>query len=145
MDVTMVREVVEMVPITSIPRTPPHMLGIVNLRGEVTHVIDFARILGKTSRVERDLQKIIVLPLEQTGGEHISIIVDSVQSVTAISSKQVSYLGDQLADQLRLHIKGIIQMSMQDVSESVIQNGEQTVPTLIIWLDMPALIASIRR
>ena len=145
MDVTMVREVVEMVPITPIPRTPPHILGIINLRGEVTHVIDFARILGKTSRVERDLQKIIVLPLDQTGGEYISIIVDSVQSVTTISSKQVSYLGDQITDQISLHIKGIIQMSVQDVSESMTQDEDQTVHTLIIWLDMPALIASIRR
>ena len=145
MDVTMVREVVEMVPITPLPGTPPHMLGIINLRGEVTHVIDFSRVLGKNSRVERNLQKIIVLPLDQTGGEHISIIVDSVQSVTAISSKQVSYLGDQITDQIRLHIKGIIQMSVQDVSESMTQDEDQTVPTLIIWLDMPALIASIRR
>jgi purine-binding chemotaxis protein CheW len=145
MDVTMVREVVEMVPITPIPRTPPHMLGILNLRGEVTHVIDFARVLGKTSRVEKKKKKIIVLPLDQTGGEHLSIIVDSVQSVTSISSRQVSYLGDQLADQIRLHIKGIIQMSVQDISESMTQNEDQTVPTLIIWLDMPALIASIQR
>jgi purine-binding chemotaxis protein CheW len=145
MDVTMVREVVEMVPITSIPRTPPHMLGIINLRGEVTHVIDFARVLGKNSRVERSLQKIIVLPFDQTGGEHISIIVDSVQSVTTISNKQVSYLGDQLTDQIHLHIKGIIQMSMQDISDSMVQDEDQTVHTLIIWLDMPALIASIQR
>jgi purine-binding chemotaxis protein CheW len=145
MDVTMVREVVEMLPITSIPRGPPHMLGIINLRGEVTHVIDFARVLGKTSHVERDLQKIIVLPFEQTGGEHTSIIVDSVQSVTTISSKHVSSLGDQLTEQTSLHIKGIIQMSVQDVSESMTLGEEQNVPVLIIWLDMPAIIASIRR
>ena len=145
MDVTMVREVVEMVSITPIPRTPPHMLGIINLRGEVTHVIDFARILGKTSHVERNLQKIIVLPYEQTEGEHVSIIVDSVQSVTTISSRQVSYLGDQLTDQVSSHIKGIIQMSMQDVSESLILDQDQAASALIIWLDMPALIASIRR
>ena len=145
MDVTMAREVVEMVPITSIPRNPPHMLGIINLRGEVTHVIDFSLVLGKTSRVEKNLQKIIVLPFDQTGGEHISIIVDSVQSVTTISSKQVSYLGDQITDQTSSHIKGIIQMSVEDISDSMGQGDEKNASTLIIWLDMPTLIASIRR
>ena len=145
MDVLMVREVVEMIQITPIPRTPPHILGIINLRGEVTNVIDFARVLGTSPLIDRELQKIIVLPSHQTNGEQLSVIVDNVYSVVTISSKQMSSLGDEISDQIHLHMKGIIRLYMQDVFESMIVHEEETVPTLIILLDMPALIASIRR
>lgn len=41
-----VREIARLRPITPVPRTPPAVLGVVSLRGEIVQVIDLRRRLG---------------------------------------------------------------------------------------------------
>jgi len=141
-DITMVREVVEIQPITPLPRTPPYVIGIINLRGEVTHVIDLAILLGQRSRSDRSGQKIIIIPSDVTGGEHVGIIVDNVQSVTEIMGRHVSMLGDDIATQIRTHIKGIIKITHDDVLEKRSDVNQET--TLIIWLDIQKILHDIQ-
>ncbi|WP_319580443.1 chemotaxis protein CheW [uncultured Methanospirillum sp.] len=141
-DITMVREVVEIQPITPLPRTPPYVIGIINLRGEVTHVIDLAILLGQRSRSDRSGQKIIIIPSDVTGGEHVSIIVDNVQSVTEIMGRHVSMLGDDIATQIKTHIKGIIKITHDDVLEKRSEVSQET--TLIIWLDIQKILHDIQ-
>ncbi|MBP5475287.1 MAG: chemotaxis protein CheW, partial [Methanomicrobium sp.] len=45
LDITLTREIVEMVPITPVPRAPAHIAGIINLRGEITNIINLNKIL----------------------------------------------------------------------------------------------------
>jgi len=45
-DVTQVREVVEVPPITKVPRTPDFMCGVINLRGNVVPVMDMRLMFG---------------------------------------------------------------------------------------------------
>ena len=72
--------------------------------------------------------------------------MDNVQSVTTVSVNQIDYLGNEMTDQIRMHIKGIIKMTVFDAAEVVMMENEQSAEiSLIIWLDMPALIASIKR
>ncbi len=141
-DITMVREVVEIQPITPLPRTPPYVIGIINLRGEVTHVIDLAILLGQRSRSDRSGQKIIIIPSDVTGGEHVGIIVDNVQSVTEIMGRHVSMLGDDIATQIKTHIKGIIKITHDDVLEKRTEAIQET--TLIIWLDIQKILHDIQ-
>jgi|GEM_PF-950845 len=141
-DITMVREVVEIQPITPLPRTPPYVIGIINLRGEVTHVIDLAILLGQRSRSDRSGQKIIIIPSDVTGGEHVGIIVDNVQSVTEIMGRHVSMLGDDIATQIKTHIKGIIKITHDDVLEKRSDATQET--TLIIWLDIQKILHDIQ-
>lgn len=141
-DITMVREVVEIQPITPLPRTPPYVIGIINLRGEVTHVIDLAILLGQRSRSDRSGQKIIIIPSDVTGGEHVGIIVDNVQSVTEIMGRHVSMLGDDITTQIKTHIKGIIKITHNDVLEKRSETSQET--TLIIWLDIQKILRDIQ-
>lgn len=141
-DITMVREVVEIQPITPLPRTPPYVIGIINLRGEVTHVIDLAILLGQRSRSDRSGQKIIIIPSDVTGGEHVGIIVDNVQSVTEIMGRHVSMLGDDITTQIKTHIKGIIKITHNDVLEKRSETSQDT--TLIIWLDIQKILHDIQ-
>jgi len=48
MDIGIAREIVEMLPITPIPRAPSHVTGLLNLRGEITTIIDLHHLLGIT-------------------------------------------------------------------------------------------------
>jgi purine-binding chemotaxis protein CheW len=142
MDITMVREVVEMLPITPLPRTSPYVTGIINLRGEVTHIIDLAILLGQRPKKDRSGQKIIIVPSDITNGEHVGIIVDTVQSVTEIHGRHVSLLGEDVSLQIQTHIKGIIKISHDDVLEKHAEVS--TSATLVIWLDIQKILQDIQ-
>ena len=45
-DVAKVREVLDLTPITAIPRTPEFMAGVINLRGSVVPVVDLRLCFG---------------------------------------------------------------------------------------------------
>ena len=45
-DITSVREIRGFTPATPVPHAPPHMRGVINLRGAVMPVIDLGRRLG---------------------------------------------------------------------------------------------------
>jgi purine-binding chemotaxis protein CheW len=141
-DISMVREVVEMLPITPLPKTPPYVIGIINLRGEVTHIIDLAILLGQRAKKDRSNQKIIIIPSDVTKGEHVGIIVDNVQSVTEIQGRQVSLLGNDVTDQIQTHIKGIIKITHDDILEKHADGTSQV--TLVIWLDIQKILHEIQ-
>lgn len=141
-DITMVREVVDMLPITPLPRTPPYVTGIINLRGEVTHIIDLAILLGERPKKERSGQKIIIIPSDVSRGEHVGIIVDNVQSVTEILGRHVSFLGENITSQINTHIKGIIKISHDDVLEKHAETSKAA--TLVIWLDIKKILNDIQ-
>ncbi len=141
MDIGMVREVVEMLPITPLPKTPPYIIGIINLRGEVTHVIDLAVLLGERIKKDRSGQKIIIVPPDAAHGEHLGIIVDNVRSVTEIGARQVTALGDEINERIQTRIKGIIKVTNDDLIEK--REGEEKEANLVIWLDMKEILNRI--
>ena len=87
LDITLTREIVEMVPITPVPRAPAHIAGIINLRGEITNIINLNKILDlpETSNKNREDQKIIVLVPEAAEGSNTGIIVDDVHAALQIN------------------------------------------------------------
>jgi len=141
MDIGMVREVVEMLPITPLPKTPPYIIGIINLRGEVTHVIDLAILLGERVKKDRFGQKIIIVPPDAAQGEHLGIIVDNVRSVTEIGARQVTALGEEINERIKTRIKGIIKVTHDDFIEK--HDGEEKEADLVIWLDMKEILNNI--
>jgi purine-binding chemotaxis protein CheW len=89
-DVKNVLNILEMTKITSVPKAPAYMKGVINLRGTVLPVID-SRL--KFNLEESDFTSntcIIVLELH-TGGEPIIIgtIVDAVKEVLEIEDSNI--------------------------------------------------------
>ena len=82
LDIQLAREIVEMIPITPIPRSPPFISGVINLRGEITNIMNLNTILGLPDQEVRANQKIIVLVPQAANGNNVGIIVDDVSSVT---------------------------------------------------------------
>ncbi len=90
LEVFKVREVLEPTKITRVPRMPPYMLGVINLRGSVVPVIDLRRKLG-LERVEVTLDSgIIILEFEIDGEIALmGIFVDSVYEVINLSKDSI--------------------------------------------------------
>jgi len=137
LDINIVREIVEMMPITIIPRAPVHIRGVINLRGEIVNIVNLNTFLKLPEHPVTKNQKIIVLMSEVAGGNNVGIIVDSVSSVTEISSSQVDCMTESLAGNEAKYIKGII------TQDDETRGGEKK--TLIIWLDIHKMFNDIQK
>jgi len=128
LDIQLAREIVEMIPITPIPRSPAYISGVINLRGEITNIMNLNTLLGLPSQEIRDNQKIIVLVPDAAGGNNVGIIVDDVSSVLQISESDVDHMGEGFSSEFSSFVKGIIKIKSDDT--------ETNKKSLIIWIDM---------
>jgi purine-binding chemotaxis protein CheW len=128
LDIQLAREIVEMIPITPIPRAPPYISGVINLRGEITNIMNLNTLLGLPNQQVRDNQKIIVLVPEAAGGSNVGIIVDDVSSVLQITETDIEHMGEGFASEFSSFVKGIIKIKSDD--------AEKKNKSLIIWIDM---------
>ncbi len=82
LDVANVREILEFITITKVPKTPEYMRGVVNLRGSVVPVVDMRLKFGM-SETTRSLNTCIVVVELSLAGETtiIGMLTDSVQEV----------------------------------------------------------------
>ncbi len=89
-DVANVREILEVIPITKIPRTPDFMRGVINNRGSVVPVVDMRLKFGMEAAAQSVETCIIVTEIGQ-GGDSIVIgaLVDSVEEVIQLEPDQI--------------------------------------------------------
>lgn len=76
------REVYPLEELTPLPCTPPFVLGIVNLRGEILSVIDIKKFFDLPEKGLTDLNKVIVLEFEDMA---FGIVADAISGVRRIS------------------------------------------------------------
>ena len=132
-DVQIAREIVEMMAITPIPRAPDYITGVINLRGEVTNIVNLSKLIGLPESEASDSQKIIVLMPDASQGSNVGIIVDDVNSVMQVEEKDVEALGEGLSSDVTEYVKGIIKVK-EDTSDMM---------RLIIWVDMQKVLSQI--
>jgi len=132
-----VREVVEYTTITKLPNTLPYMKGIIDLRGEITTIIDLKERLHilREENVSDDSGRIIVLDEKLTGAK-TGILVDDVLAVSTFDKGDVdpastAGAGDDAA------ILGIIKKRAKD--------KENTVNELVIWIDIRETISHLEK
>ena len=113
MDIGIAREIVEMLPITPIPRAPAHVTGLLNLRGEITTIIDLHYLLGITPSRKRDEQKIMVLIPDAFENTSVGVIVDEVHSVLTIDETAIDTNITGVDEHLSDYVQGIIKLGMK--------------------------------
>ena len=82
-----VREIIGMMPITAVPRTPGFVKGVINLRGKVIPVVDLRLKFGMEEMAYTERTCIIVVEMGSgSGAIQMGIVVDSVSEVLNIKS-----------------------------------------------------------
>ena len=85
-----IKEIIGMMPITSVPRTPSFVKGVINLRGKVIPVVDLRLKFGMPPMDYTDRTCIIVVEIAgQSGALTIGIVVDSVSEVLNIKEEDI--------------------------------------------------------
>ncbi|MDB5325822.1 MAG: chemotaxis protein [Phycisphaerales bacterium] len=101
LEILKVREIIGYMDITAVPRTPSHVRGVINLRGQVISVTDLRRRFGMPGIEKTEQTCIIVVEITSEGRRmSMGIVVDRVSEVLNIPSNAIEdapSFGTQLA------------------------------------------------
>ncbi|MBP2133708.1 purine-binding chemotaxis protein CheW [Methanomicrobium sp. W14] len=131
LDIQIAREIVEMIPITPVPMAPKHIAGIINLRGEITNILNLNYLMGLPVHTDSENKKIIVLVPEAANGSNVGLIVDDVMSVLQVSEDDIDKMDESISKEA--YVKGVIK-SGKDSSGN---------KALIIWIDITKILFDI--
>jgi len=85
-----IKEIIGMMPVTTVPQTPDFVKGVINLRGKVIPVMDLRLRFGMESIDYTERTCIIVVEIEGSNGTiQIGIVVDSVSEVLNIKGEDI--------------------------------------------------------
>ena len=86
-DANLIREIMEVPPLTFIPRMPVELLGLAYSRGSALPVIDLKmKLIGKKSELSPDS---VVIKIILENGKTIGLLCDSVKKVVEISINSI--------------------------------------------------------
>lgn len=130
-----VREIVEASKITPLPHAPSHIRGIIDLRGEITTIIDLRQLLEITTMKDASTADLRFIVLDDTVSlQKTGIVVDEVTSVLTVPVTDI----DQAArggTEDGGHILGVIKKEVGERGESKKE--------LVIWIDVRKLISDV--
>jgi purine-binding chemotaxis protein CheW len=94
--VALVQEILDPQPVSRLPNSPPHLLGMIDVRGDPVAVIDLRSLLGEPPRSDQTDTRIMVLQLGDEGDDsellHVALRVDRVIEVTELDGGRLEPL-----------------------------------------------------
>jgi purine-binding chemotaxis protein CheW len=84
------REIIRMMEITGVPKAPPFIKGVINLRGKILPVIDLRVKFGLDEKPYDDKTCIIIIEINEEGKSRLmGVVVDTVLEVLVISDGEI--------------------------------------------------------
>jgi purine-binding chemotaxis protein CheW len=111
-----VREIIGLMDITHVPRTPEYVRGVINLRGRIIPVVDLRLKFGMKAQEDTEVTCIIVVEMNYEDQViQIGILVDEVDEVLDIQEDQIDNLPSIGADVSMNYICGVAKISQRVV------------------------------
>ncbi len=89
-EILRVQEIIGMMPITRVPNTPPHIKGVINLRGKFIPIMDLREKFGMPAADDAEQVMIVV----QVAGRQVGVVVDKVSEVATIAAADIDATPD---------------------------------------------------
>ena len=96
-DVSQVKEIIKMQRITKVPKSPVFVEGVINLRGQLTTVMDLRKRFNIGTGNIDDNTRIVVAEFKNN---LVGMIVDSVSAVLRISEKDIDQTPSAIATEI---------------------------------------------
>jgi len=82
-----IKEIIAIMKVTNVPKTPEYMRGVINLRGSIIPVVDTRLRFGMESQAEDMHTAIVIVEVDKV---NVGFIVDRVEEVASIDSSNLS-------------------------------------------------------
>ena len=89
-DILAVKEIRGWAPVTRIPQSGDHVLGVLNLRGAIVPIMDLRRLFALNSADFTPVTVVIVMSIATpTGNRECGIVVDAVSDVVVVPADSI--------------------------------------------------------
>jgi len=102
-DAHKVQEVIRYQEMTQVPLTPPSVLGLINLRGQIVTALDMRVRLGYPKRSEDKRPMNVVIRSDDCA---VSLLVDRIGDVIDVDSEHYEAVPDTLRGPIRAFVEG---------------------------------------
>ncbi len=127
-----IKEIIGMMSVTSMPRMPDYVKGVINLRGKVIPVIDLRLSFRMPARDYTERTCIIVVEIEgQVGTVKIGIVVDAVSEVLNIKPEDIE---ETPAFGTRLNTDYILGMSKMGSGVKILLDIDRVLSADDMWV-----------
>lgn len=103
-DIMTVQEIILFGCITQVPEVPEHVLGVINLRGNVIPILNLRRRFGMQDKPADDATRIVVMNLK---GRTVGVVVDGVSEVLRLTEEEVSPTPQSLTSAGKDYVTGL--------------------------------------
>jgi len=108
-DILRVQEIRGWSAVTKIPNSPPHVLGVLNLRGSIVPVVDLRKRFSLEQAEYTAVTVIIVLSVRgEAGRRDFGVVVDGVSDVVDVQASAVRPTPDLGCRAATDHIRGLV-------------------------------------
>jgi len=111
-DILRVQEIRGWSAVTKIPHAPPHVLGVLNLRGSIVPIVDL-RMRFCLDRAEYTTVTVIIVVsvISATGRRDFGVVVDGVSDVVDVNTEEVKAAPELGAKGATDYIRGLVPVS----------------------------------
>jgi purine-binding chemotaxis protein CheW len=106
-DVRQVQEIRRLTEITSVPRAPEFVRGVINLRGRILPVLDLRRKLGLGDVAESRAARIVVVRVRE---RLLGLLVDGASQVLKIPVSRVEPAPEEVVERGGDYIRGVAKL-----------------------------------
>lgn len=106
-DIMSVQEIIRLPKMAKVPRTPPYVEGIANLRGVVLPIIDMRARFGMERTEETDRTRVLVVDI---GGVKTGLRVDRVKQVTRVLRSDVDPPPPAIRGTTADYLEGVVKL-----------------------------------
>src|SRR5579863_306628 len=111
-DILRVQEIRGWQAVTKIPNSPPHVLGVLNLRGSIVPIVDLRKRFNLEQAEYTAVTVIIVLTVRSEAGRRdFGVVVDGVSDVVDVQASAVKPTPDLGSRAATDHIRGLVSIA----------------------------------
>ena len=104
LEIEKVQEVIRMKPIKKLPKTPPFILGVMNLRGNIIPIVGLRQKFGFDSKEHNEFTRIIVVNHSQ---KLVGMVVDNVNQVVNVGFDSVEKNPEIINSDTKTLVRGV--------------------------------------
>ncbi len=105
--VQQVRSIEKLLPITRVPNVPPHIKGVINLRGVITPIVDLRARFDIEEKRKTDASRIIITVVDE---HEVGFIVDAANDVVDITEDQIEPAPEVVGSVENKYVQGVVKI-----------------------------------
>ena len=120
-----VREVYPLKDFTTVPGTPPFVLGIMNVRGQIVSVIDLKKFFHLTEKGLGELNKVIIMCNDRM---EFGILADAVEGTYSVALEEILAVPSSVRGIDEKYLKGVTKEGVVLLkAECLLNNGTMVI------------------